>query len=156
MLFTFEEDKKFFKDLLCSEGEELEIYSYLFDFRSPKIKRDEFNRIQPQVLENLILHYGKICMLKYPDKCDITSGLQVDHLIPLSSNKLNKELRKIGTSRDNGVLRKTPTLSYGSNDLRNLIISCRECNQFKKVKFLKKEDIKKILSNLRPFKNNIF
>ena len=43
--FEYAEDELYFKNLLFSEGEYLEKYESLFDFRKPNIKRLEFNKI---------------------------------------------------------------------------------------------------------------
>ena len=139
--FQYNEDYEYFKNLLCSSNELLEKYSSFFDFHAPKIKRMEFNKIRNKVLKDLINSYGKRCMLKYNGKCDINSGFVIDHLIPLSSNKLNKKLRKMLPIKGKKVL----TQSFGSNNLDNLIISCKKCNSYKKHKFLERKHIQQIL-----------
>ena len=138
--FEYPEDYKYFKKLLCSLDELLEKYSAFFDFRHPKIKRSEFNKINKKVREELINRYGKKCMLRYPDKCTNTDFV-VDHLIPLSSNKLNKLLRNIKAEKGKKVL----TQSFGSNNMDNLIIACTKCNLHKKHIILKRDKIQQIL-----------
>jgi len=127
-IFEYQEDRTYFEDLLYSAGG-LEKNRDLFDFRPPKIKRDEFNRIRKKILSELIDQYGNICQLACHEDC-ATSADEVDHLIPLSSNVLNKELRH-QKGKDG---KKVPTQSFGSNSARNLLLSCRRCNAFKKNK----------------------
>jgi 5-methylcytosine-specific restriction endonuclease McrA len=62
----------------------------------------------------------------HPDCTEI--GVEVDHLIPLSSNVLNKKLRKMKGENK----KKVPAQSFGSNDLSNFILACSRCNAFKK------------------------
>ena len=139
--FEYPEDEKYFKDLLCSEGDNLEKYESLFDFSPPKDKRFKFNVIRSKVLDKLINKYGKICMINYPNKCDLRNGFEVDHLIPLSSNKLNKEIRRLLVVKG----KKVSTQSFGSNHENNLILSCNTCNSHKKHRFLEKEHLQRIL-----------
>lgn len=75
------------------------------------------------------------------DLCDIERGINVDHLIPLSSNKLNKELRQLKALKGKKVL----TQSFGSNNLSNLVLACKKCNSYKKHRFLSKAELKRIL-----------
>jgi 5-methylcytosine-specific restriction endonuclease McrA len=141
MEFMFPEDQQFFQELLCGERGDFSKYGSLFDFRSPILKRQEFNKIMKQVrlqLENL---YGKVCQLQCSDLCDIERGINVDHLIPLSSNKLNKELRQLKALKGKKVL----TQSFGSNNLSNLVLACKKCNSYKKHRFLSKAELKRIL-----------
>ncbi|MBI2656917.1 hypothetical protein HYX03_04200 [Candidatus Woesearchaeota archaeon] len=148
MDFEFPEDEKFFRKLLCKDKNVFNSYLCLFDFREPKIKRSEFCRIRNKVLKDLIDKYGQRCMLQYPNRC-INSKFVVDHLIPLSSNKLNKILRGILAEKG----KKIKTQSFGSNHINNLIIACSECNSFKKHKFLNRKDIVNILE-LKVIANN--
>ena len=141
--FEYAEDELYFKNLLCSEGEYLEKYESLFDFRKPNIKRLEFNKISDKIKEDLIKKYGKICMLNYPNNCDLNTGFNVDHLIPLSSNKLNK-MR--GVKSEKG--KKVRTQSFGSNNISNLIIACKKCNSHKKHIILEREQIQQILKSI--------
>lgn len=140
--FEYPEDRKFFVDLLCDAGESFSSYTLLFDTTTvPAIKRLQFQKIVKAVRKDLIQRYGKICMLRLSDQCDIEDGMNVDHLIPLSSNKLNKELRNIRAAKG----KKVPTQSFGANHPSNLILACAKCNGKKKHQFLKREQIKKIL-----------
>lgn len=141
MGFKFAEDKAFFERLLCRQGESIEKYLALFDFDGAKLKRDKFNRMRADILSRLFKERGRICELSFPDKCDLGSGFNIDHLIPLSTNKLNKELR--GLKAEPG--RKVKSQSFGSNNLSNLILTCSKCNGFKKHKILEKEQIQRIL-----------
>jgi hypothetical protein len=145
MDFEFEEDKLFFQKLLCKQGEAIDKYKRLFDFREVKLKRQEFNKIRSGVLKKYLAGKGQICELSFKDICDTKSGFNIDHLIPLSSNKLNKELRKL--EADKG--RKVATQSFGSNHEDNLLLTCKKCNSFKKHKFLGARLIEKILIRLQ-------
>jgi 5-methylcytosine-specific restriction endonuclease McrA len=145
MDFEFKEDRKFFEELLCHQGESIEQYNLLFDFRSAKLKRTEFSRIRTKTLKEFLEKGGAYCELNFEDKCDIKSGLNIDHLIPLSSNKLNKQLRKLKAAKGKKVM----TQSFGSNNIANLILTCRKCNGFKKHKFLERNALEKILDKQR-------
>ena len=142
MLFSLPEYEQFFQELLCDPGENLSRYAALFDFRPPEIKRREFNRKRRHLLAQLLEQYGRICQLNYPELCDIDSGIQVDHIIPLASNKLNKELRQLPPPSG----KKVPAESFGSNNPQNLIITCRNCNVHKMHRFLSREMLKRVLS----------
>jgi len=135
--FEYPEDGKYFRDLLCTPGDGLDKYLSLFDFRSPVIKRKEFNQQRAQLLADLLRQYGRVCQLHYSVKCDIDSGIEVDHLIPLSSNKLNKELRHLAAIP--GM--KVATQSFGSNHPSNLILACHACNSYKKHRLLERDQI---------------
>lgn len=134
MQFEFKEDRGYFERLLCKEGEELERYETLFDFRLAIVKRKEFNSKRKSLVEKLLSLHGRDCMLKY-ECCDLSSGLTVDHLIPLSTNKLNKELRKFKPESD----KKVTSQSFGSNHIDNLVIACAKCNSHKNHKILEAE-----------------
>lgn len=67
----------------------------MFDFRSTATKRKVFNRLRPTLYLQLMQKTGKTCQLRYVGICDETKGWHVDHLIPLSSNQLNKVLRQM-------------------------------------------------------------
>ncbi len=140
--FMFPEDQKFFQELLCNEGEEFSRYEPLFDFRSPDIKRREFKKIVKRARLELEKFYGRVCQLRCSDMCDIESGINIDHVIPLSSNKLNKELRQIKALKGKKVL----TQSFGSNHISNLILACKKCNSYKKHRFLSKPELKRIFA----------
>lgn len=141
--FEFEADEEYFKNLLCSRDEKLEIYHSLFDFREPTIKREEFNKIRNKLLDKLTIERGLKCELQFEDICDLNSGLNIDHMIPLSSNILNKKLRKLKSIKG----KKIKTQSFGSNDEKNLLLACANCNSHKKHNFLDKEKIKLIIHN---------
>lgn len=93
--FQFQEDLYFFEKLLCQNSETIESYIHLFDFHPVTEKRKEFNRLRKHILVEFSNKYGSICQLNYSKNCDINSGLAIDHLIPLSTNELNKALRQI-------------------------------------------------------------
>lgn len=147
--FQHRDDQRFFEDLLCEAGEDLSLYADLFDFRSPGEKRKEFIRSRAAILSALENRFGKSCMLQFAPDCDVASGISLDHLIPLSSNKLNRVLRNVGTSRTlEGRLKKAPSQSFGSNGPRNVVLACNNCNSFKKHKLLDRSAIKRVLSLL--------
>jgi len=70
----------------------------------------------------------------------LNSSFAIDHIIPLSTNKLNKELRKVKPLPGRKVL----TQSFGSNHINNLILACSKCNGYKKHRLLTKDEINKI------------
>jgi 5-methylcytosine-specific restriction endonuclease McrA len=142
MNFDYPEDKKFFRRLLCKGGKRLSAYSRLFDLRPARIKRAEFNCQMPRLKKELLKRYGRVCQLQIVEDCNVKAGLTIDHLIPLSSNKLNKELRKLRPLP--GC--KVASQSFGSNDLSNLVLACGRCNGHKKHKFLEREQLQRVLS----------
>lgn len=145
--FEFEADRQFFTQLLCAEGESLDDYAELFDFDPPAAKRAEFARIRNDILQRRLAELGETCQLRLNERCDTSSGLTIDHVIPLSSNNLNKALRAMGTSRTpEGRLIKTPTQSFGSNHPRNLILACASCNGHKKNRILDRDTLRRILA----------
>jgi len=137
--FDFSEDRDFFQDLFDSIGG-VDKFEDLFDFADPSEKRKAFSSIRNQVYEELVAEHGDVCMLKYHADCS-DKAEQVDHLIPLSSNNLNKSIRKIKGL--NG--KKTPTQSFGSNNRRNFVISCARCNAAKKNNLPSKNLIQRLL-----------
>ena len=139
--FEFVEDEKYFSKLLCEKGEDISKYYSLFDFRKPALKRREFNKIRNSIFNNLLKLKGSVCGLSFDKICDINSGFNVDHVIPLSTNKLNKKLRNMNPLKG----KKVRTQSFGSNKPSNLILTCRKCNAYKKNKILTKQEIKEIL-----------
>lgn len=143
MLFQFPEDELYFQHYLCDNGESLHRYESLFDFRSPAIKRAEFNSRRTLLLKSLREKFKDQCQLRFEGICDEQSGWAVDHLIPLSSNKLNKSIRQMSAAPGKKVL----TQSFGSNHPDNLILSCARCNNRKKHSFLPRERIKRLLQN---------
>ena len=142
ILFKHPEDRNYFEKLmLTKEITSMEDYKTLFDFRPPAIKRAEFNQCRRKILSQLIKQNGEKCMLAL-ECCDPSSGITIDHLIPLSTNKLNKGLRHMKPVKG----RKVRSQSFGSNHLDNLIIACKKCNGRKKHGFLSRESLLKILS----------
>lgn len=98
-------------------------------------------------MAGLLQRFGETCLLGISENCNVKNGLVVDHLIPLSSNKLNKQLRSARASRSaDGKLSKAPTLSYGSNHPRNLILACQKCNSRKMNGFLDAGTIRRLLA----------
>lgn len=128
------QDLVFFSDLY-TEGDrirfEKEFIDY-FDERAPQVKRAEFNKLRHKLYEELGESYGYSCMLNLLEACLDTENLAIDHLIPLSSNELNKKLRNVQSLPS----KKVVTQSYGSNNIKNLAIACSKCNDFKKHRFL--------------------
>ncbi len=143
MEFNNESDKLFFKELLCADNENIDKYSALFDFRDPKIKRKEFVLIRNKILDKFIKQKGNFCELNIENICDLDSGFCIDHIIPLSSNVLNKNIRKIKSEGRKKVI----TQSLGSNNECNLILSCNRCNNHKKHTILDKDKIRELLAN---------
>lgn len=133
MQFEFPEDQAFFEALLINDAEHLSIkdFEHLFDFRAPDVKRSEFNRIRNTVFETLVQRDGLRCLLNL-EVCDPARGFVVDHLIPLSTNKLNKRLRALRPQKR----KKAPAQSFGSNHIDNLILACTACNNHKKHRIL--------------------
>jgi hypothetical protein len=143
MGFEFPEDEQYFYSYLCDAGESFDKYEGLFDFRPPNTKRTEFNSHRNQLLTSLREKYKDRCQLHFEDICDEQSGWVVDHLIPLSSNKLNKKLRNLPAL----PRKKVAAQSFGSNHPNNLILACANCNNRKKHTFLGREQIKHILQS---------
>lgn len=139
-LFLYEEDAAYFENLLQEFGGLVQHHE-LFDFRDPKSKRAEFNKIRSQVFQELIATFGSICQLKCHADCTNT-GEVVDHLIPLSSNVLNKQLR--GLCASDG--KKAPTQSFGSNHPNNFVLSCKRCNSYKMNKMPTLETLKQVFA----------
>lgn len=124
-------------------GGNLAKYSSLFNFREPPIvKRTEFRCSHARkTLERL---YGAVCQLQYPGICDRTSAGQVDHLIPLASNELNKKIRG---AKPLSPGKKIVAESSGSNHISNLVLACLRCNGHKKHRFLEREAMRRILES---------
>ena len=124
--FDHPEDRIEFERLFRLAGG-LEENKRMFDFRDPAIKRKEFNKIRNTVFRELRECYGDSCQLRcHPDCGGI--GVEVDHVIPLASNILNKTLR--GMKGEDS--KKVPKQSFGSNHISNFILACSRCNAFKK------------------------
>jgi hypothetical protein len=81
-MFEYIEDENFFRKLLGNDFDEK-----LFDFRDPVVKRKEFNKKRTKLLEKLLHERGDKCQLRVIGQC--SDKLEVDHLIPISSNVLN-------------------------------------------------------------------
>jgi len=139
--FEYEEDRIFFDDLFDEIGG-VEEYSELFDFSDPSIKREAFNKIRNQVFDELRNKFGDVCMLKYHDDCN-NSAEQVDHLIPLSSNVLNKSLRNMKGEKG----KKVATQSFGSNQKMNFVLACARCNSAKKHRIPNAELLARCIGN---------
>ncbi len=132
--FQYKKDYNFFLNKLAKGDKILFAKKYLklFDFRDPSIKRKEFNKIRNKLYKKLVLKFGEQCQLKIHPDCFKEKSFDVDHFIPLSTNKLNKELRNIKAAKG----RKVASQSFGSNDIANLKIACKKCNSYKKHKLL--------------------
>lgn len=144
MKFKYPQYDQFFHDLLCWEGEDLSKYASLFDLREPPdIKRRELKGSKyRQAWEELEKIFGRRCQLQYVEGCEVDNPVAIDHVIPISSNVLNKHLRK---SKPIVEGKKVPTESFGSNDLSNLVLACAKCNSNKKHRFLDRERMRRIL-----------
>jgi 5-methylcytosine-specific restriction endonuclease McrA len=134
MTFQYPEDEIFFAKLLCGGDVSLlnKEYSSLFDFRNPIVKRNEFNKIRGQLFKELIKIYGLSCQLGLHSDCSKIKKFEIDHIIPLSTNELNKKLRKIKAEKG----KKVAAQSFGSNNIDNLILACHRCNAYKKHRII--------------------
>ncbi|MFA4941135.1 MAG: HNH endonuclease signature motif containing protein [Patescibacteria group bacterium] len=132
--FQYKSDYNFFLNRLANGDEILFKKKFLkmFDFRSPFIKRKEFNLIRNKIFKELVAKYDKKCQLKIHPDCSKEEKFDVDHYIPLSTNQLNKSLRGLKPK----VGKKIASQSFGSNNISNLRIACKRCNSFKKHKIL--------------------
>jgi 5-methylcytosine-specific restriction endonuclease McrA len=132
------EDRSYFENLILLNNDFInkDTFEKMFDFRNPVIKRKEFNKVRAERLETLKLSYGLNCMLKL-DCCDENSGHAVDHIIPLSTNKLNKEIRNVKPL----LGKKVVAQSFGSNNIENLVIACNKCNNHKKHRILSRNKL---------------
>jgi 5-methylcytosine-specific restriction endonuclease McrA len=141
--FDYPEDQEFFAHLLAGgDIEKLQReYADLFDFRHPAVKRWEFDKTSKKVLQGLIEKYEGKCQLQIHPECNNDNGFDPDHIIPLSTNVLNKELRKM-VGADG---KKAETQSFGSNHLRNLTLACKRCNSYKKNKILLQSELGKLI-----------
>ena len=139
MNFEYKEDKIFFQHLFKEFGG-LERNHDLFDSSDPLLKRQAFNRIRNKVFRKLQDKFGDICMLNFHADC-ANSADQVDHLIPLSSNILNKTIRAMKAEKG----KKVSAQSLGSNNDRNFVLSCSRCNAAKKHHIPDSELLNKVL-----------
>jgi 5-methylcytosine-specific restriction endonuclease McrA len=139
-------ETQYFTKLLCEGEEELSRFSELFDSRPLKVKRVEFNRLVKAIRLELLRSRGEQCELQIGGVCLGNVDLQVDHLIPLATNVVNK---LNGVKAVNG--RKVKSHSYGSNHIANLGLACRACNAHKKHRILSAEETRRILSRRLAF-----
>ena len=139
MNFEYKEDKIFFQHLFKEFGG-LERNNDLFDLSDPFLKRQAFNRIRNKAFRKLQDKFGDICMLNFHADCT-NSADQVDHLIPLSSNILNKTIRAMKAEKG----KKVTAQSLGSNNDRNFVLSCSRCNAAKKHHIPDNELLNKVL-----------
>ena len=144
-MFDHSEDRDHFDTVLENLGG-VDANSHLFDFRDPDLKRKEFNAIRDAVYAELKRRYGTSCQLRCHEDCG-SVGTVVDHLIPLSSNVLNKKLRGMKATAD----KKAPTQSFGSNHPDNFVLACRRCNAFKQSK-IPTADLINFIARLRQQK----
>ena len=139
MNFEYKEDKIFFQHLFKEFGG-LERNHDLFDSSNPFLKRQAFNTIRNKAFRKLQDKFGDICMLNFHADC-ANSADQVDHLIPLSSNILNKTIRAMKAEKG----KKVSAQSLGSNNDRNFVLSCSRCNAAKKHHIPDNELFNKVL-----------
>ena len=127
--FQYPEDKLFFMNLFgCGDETDFDKqFGQLFDFRTPSLKRKEFNP-KRNAIYNKLLESGSECQLQLVENCSASGKFDVDHMIPLSSNELNKNIRHLKAEKSKKVL----TQSFGSNHSDNFLLACKECNAFKK------------------------
>ena len=132
--FEYSEDREFFANLLTGgDVQKLESeFSDCFDFRHPAIKRWEFNKVKRKLLKELISKYGGKCQLHIHPDCSKDGKFEPDHIIPLSTNELNKKLRHMTRTSTE----KVPAQSFGSNNIKNLTLACHRCNAYKKHKLI--------------------
>ena len=127
--FEHDEDIDFFAEIMCRGAKaDLDAFASHFDFRPPHEKRAEFKHSRRRAFKLLVEKFGRACMLRYPSKCIGGAKLQVDHVIPISSNELNKRLRRLKPRKG----RKVKSQSFGSNHPDNLVLACPACNGHKK------------------------
>ena len=115
------------------------------DPRDASLKRREFSKIRNQVYAELKEVEGEKCQLNY-DCCDESTGFEVDHIFPLSTNVLNKRLRKMRAPKG----KKVPAQPIGSNNRANLILACKKCNGHKMHRLIRVEVLKRILEYRFP------
>ena len=93
----------------------------------------EFAKVNKSIMAKLLADGRNRCELRLLESCNDT-GLVLDHIIPLSSNELNKRIRKLPTPRGKKIARQ----SVGSNHPSNLLVACPKCNGYKKHRFIKR------------------
>lgn len=133
--FKYQENKDFFVKLFNTTESLIDQFGDYFDFREVDVKRKEFNLDRKGLLEEIVKERGLKCELGISKNCDLASGIQIDHFIPLSTNELNKKLR----NATHEIGRKVTSASYGSNNKENLLLACKNCNYLKKHRFVKKD-----------------
>jgi len=141
--FEFKEDESYLDELFSAVGG-LNTNAMHFDFGNPVAKRKAFSKIRDREMERLKSIHGDVCQLcMHPDCAAIAQ--EVDHLIPLSTNVLNKQLRHmVGIGG-----RKVPAQSFGSNHPDNLVLACSRCNAFKKHRLPSSEQLNRIKRRLQ-------
>lgn len=140
MDFQYPEDEKYFINLLAGGDKDLFYNKYykLFDFRNPFLKRQEFNKKRNDILKKLTKRVSFKCQLSLHPDCSKLKKFDIDHIIPLATNELNKKLRKIKSTKG----KKVPSQSFGSNDESNLILACSRCNAYKKHRIIIPDNFK--------------
>lgn len=149
MQFEHLDDEQFFASLLA-EGNKEELrtkFIQRFDFREPSVKRADFDKLKKLAMEKMVQQGRTECELHLVAGCD-SRYLVLDHIIPLSSNELNKHLRRITAPQG----KKIPAQSFGSNDPSNFLIACENCNNFKKHRFIKKEGTGWVIYSFKKMK----
>lgn len=140
MKFEYKEDEMFFRSMF---GKPFSKYKSLFDFRLPSLKRDEYMQERNNLLIQLQKRDKGVCQLRLNNRCTVDKEITIDHIIPLSSNILNKQIRHIVRT----TYKKVPSQSFGSNHIYNLILACANCNKHKKHRFLDKEKMSVLITN---------
>ena len=143
--FEYPEDAEFFANLLA-EGDLKKVekdFSEFFDFEDPTFKRKEFDKQSKKILAGLFAKYGRVCQLRLHIDCSNIIIFEPDHIIPLSSNELNKKIRRM-TRFSTAKVEKQ---SFGSNNMMNLTLACKRCNAYKKNKFFKRDLYKRLINN---------
>src|SRR5262245_3796106 len=134
MEFEYPDDRAFFSKWLAGGDAERfdRDFANYFDFRPAAIKRREFNRVRKPLLRQMLDKNGEVCQLRLHPNCSQERIWELDHIVPLSTNELNKKLRRLprlGRA-------KVASQSFGSNHPDNLRLACRKCNAFKKHRLL--------------------
>lgn len=141
-MFDHPDYVRHFERLMCDEGETLDRYSVFFDLRPFAEKRREFGAKRAAAFVELERRYGRRCQLAFAQDCTPDQPAAVDHIIPLASARLNKEIKGAPKTL-NG--KKAPNESFGSNALENLCLACQPCNSLKHTKFLDRARLRAIL-----------
>jgi len=126
--YEYPEDEQFFVSLLGEDA----LISDIFDFRDAKFKRREFAKVRQHIMREFFAAGRIKCELRLLDSCN-DNDLVLDHIVPLSSNELNKRIRKLPPPRGKKIQRQ----SFGSNHPGNLLVACTKCNGHKKHRFIK-------------------